>query len=179
MSGRMEYIMTIAKLDHPYKLTAARAAWTAWQTAKTRAEYTAKGYYTDAQRAAAAADAEAKRAAYHDACADLRAIIDRAEGHAKVRCMTVADIMHAIDGVPGVIKKKHLPGCQIVAYDPSAQTFPGAYKYVPESTQCSIVCRPSGWYLTAIGRDRCTSSRGRLVLTDGAKADIIAAAETL
>ena len=109
MAGRMEHIMTIAKLDHPYKLTAARAAWTAWQTAKTRAEYIAKGYYTDAQRAAAAADAETKRAAYHVACADLRAIIDAAEGHAKVRCMTVADIMHAIDGVPGVIKKSTCP----------------------------------------------------------------------
>lgn len=171
--------MTIAKLDRPYKLTAVHTAWTAWQTAKTRAEYIARGCYSDAQRAAAAADAEAKRAACHDACADLRAIIDRAEGHAKARCMTVADIMHAIDGVPGVIKKKHLPGCQIVAYDPSAQTFPGAYKYVPESTQCNLVCRPSGWYLTAIGRDTCTSSRGRLILTDDAKADIIAAAETL
>lgn len=172
--------MTIAKLDHPYKLTAIYTAWAAYRRAQRDADHAATASYTDdADKAAAKAAADTARAAYDAAAAELREIIDAAEGRAKVRCMTAADIMRAIDGIPDTIRKKHLPGCQIVAYDPSAQTFPGAYKYVPESTQCNIICRPSGWYLTAIGRDRCTSSRGRLVLTDGAKADIIAAAETM
>lgn len=164
----------------PYKLTAAHAAWTAWQTAKTRAEWRGGlSVYTDADKAAAKADADAAHAAYVAASADLRAIIDAAEGRAKVRCMSADDIMRALDGIPRAVKKKSLPGCQIIAYDPAAQSFPGAYKGVPESTHCDIVCRPAGWYITDVRRGRCTASRGRLILTDAAKADIIAAAETL
>ena len=63
--------------------------------------------------------------------------------------------------------------------DPNAQSFPHAYGYRPDSTHFSVVRRPAGWYLVRVIRDTCGTSRGQLVLTDGAKADIIAAAETL
>lgn len=118
------------------------------------------------------------RAAYDAAAAELREIITRAEGRATVRRLDVDNIMDALDSVPRCVLKKHLPGCEVHC-DPNARSFPNAYHYRPDSTHFSAVCRPSGWYLTRVCRDTCGTSRGRLVLTDGAKADIIAAAETL
>lgn len=163
----------------PYKLTAIRTAWTAYRRAQRDADYAATASYTDdADKAAAKAAADTARAAYDAAAAELREIIHAAEGRASVRLLTVDDIMTAIDDVPRCVLAKHLPGCEIHC-DPNAQTFARAYKHTPDSTHFSAVCRPSGWYLTRVCRDTCGTSRGRLVLTDDAKADIIAAAETL
>lgn len=162
----------------PYKLTTIYTAWTAYRCAQRDADRAATASYTDdADKAAAKAAADTARAAY-DAAAELREIITRAEGRATVRRLDVDDIMDALDSVPRCVLKKHLPGCEVHC-DPNAQTFPRAYKHTPDSTHFSAVCRPSGWYLTRVCRDTCGTSLGRLVLTDGAKADIIAAAETL
>lgn len=146
----------------PYKLNAVYAAWSTYRRAQSHAK----------------AEADAARAAYDAAAADLREIIARAEGRATARRLSVDDIMQALDRVPDCIAKKHLPGCEIHC-NPSAQGFARAYHYVPESTHFSAVCRPAGWYLTRVCRDTCGTSRGCLTLTDAAKADIIAAAETL
>lgn len=163
----------------PYKLAAIYAAWTAYRRAQRNSDHAAAASYTDdADKAAAQVTADAARAAYDAAAAELREIIARAEGRATVRRLDVDDIMAALDSVPLCVRKKHLPGCEVHC-DPHAQTFPRAYKHTPDSTHFSAICRPSGWYLTRVCRDTCGTSRGRLVLTDGAKADIIAAAETL
>lgn len=163
----------------PYKLTTIYAAWTAYRRAQRDADHAAAASYTDdADKAAAKVTADAARAAYDAAAAELREIIAHAEGRATVRRLDVDNIMDALDSVPRCVRKKHLPGCEVHC-DPNAQTFPHAYKHTPDSTHFSAVYRPSGWYLTRVCRDTCDASRGRLVLTDGAKADIIAAAETL
>lgn len=163
----------------PYKLTAVIAAWDAAKTATRNADLIAGSRYaTDADKAAAKARADAARVAYVAESAELREIIHAAEGRASVRLLSVDDIMDAIDDVPRCVPKKHLPGCEVHC-DPHAQTFPRAYKHTPDSTHFSTVYRASGWYLTRVCRDTCGTSRGRLVLTDDAKADIIAAAETL
>ena len=173
------YTIIPATTFKPYKLTAVYAAWTAYRRAKRDADHAATASYTDdAGKAAAKAAADTARAAYDAAAADLREIIARAEGRATVRRLDVDDIMDTLDSVPRCILKKHLPGCEVHC-DPNAQSFPNAYHYRPDSTHFSAVYRPSGWYLTRVCRDTCGTSRGRLVLTDGAKADIIAAAETL
>lgn len=171
-------MITVTTLK-PYKLTAILAAWTAYRNAKRLADRRAVATgYTDAEKKAAKAAADTAYAAYTIAAQDLAGIISAAEGRASVRRLDVADIMDALDSVPRCVLKKHLPGCEVHC-DPNAQTFPRAYKHTPDSTHFSAVCRPSGWYLTRVCRDTCGTSRGRLVLTDGAKADIIAAAETL
>lgn len=163
----------------PYKLTAIYTVWTAYRRAKRDADRAAAASYTDdADKAAAKAAADTAYAAYTIAAQDLAGIISAAEGRASVRRLDVADIMAAIDDVPDCILKKHLPGCKIYC-NPCAQEFPNAYGYRPESTHFTAERRSRDWYLTNVYRDTCTSSRGRLVLTDGAKADIIAAAETL
>lgn len=163
----------------PYKLTAIIAAWDADKTAKRNADLIARSRdATDADKAAAKARADAARVAYVAESAELREIIHAAEGRASVRLLSVDDIMDALDGVPRCILKKHLPGCEIHC-DPNAQTFPRAYGHTPDSTHFSVIRRPAGWYLVRVIRDTCGTSRGRLVLTDDAKADIIAAAETL
>ena len=173
------YTIIPATTFRPYKLTTIYAAWTAYRRAQREADHAATASYTDdAGKAAAKAAADTARAAYDAAAADLREIIARAEGRATVRRLDVDDIMDTLDSVPRCILKKHLPGCEVHC-DPNAQSFPNAYHYRPDSTHFSAVYRPSGWYLTRVYRDTCTSSRGRLVLTDGAKADIIAAAEAL
>ena len=173
------YTIITATTFKPYKLTAIYTAWTAYRRAQRNADHAAAVSYTDdADKAAAKAAADTARAAYDTAAAELREIIACAEGRATVRRLSVDDIMTAIDDVPGCVKKKHLPGCEVHC-DPHAQTFPRAYKHTPDSTHFSAVYRASGWYLTRVCRDTCGTSRGRLVLTDGAKADIIAAAETL
>lgn len=173
------YTIIPATAFKPYKLTAIYTAWTAYRRAQRDADRAAAASYTDDDaKAAAKATADAARAAYDAAASELREIITRAEGRATARRLDVDDIMYALDSVPGCILKKHLPGCEIHC-DPNARSFPNAYKYVPESTHFSVVRRPSGWYLTRVCRDTCGTHRGRRVLTDGAKADIIAAAETL
>ena len=173
------YTIIPATTFKPYKLTSIYAAWTAYRRAKRDADRAAAASYTDdAGKAAAKAAADTARAAYDAAAAGLREIIARAEGRATVRRLDVDDIMDALDSVPRCVLKKHLPGCEVHC-DPNAQSFPNAYHYRPDSTHFSAVYRPSGWYLARVYRDTCTSSRGRLVLTGGAKADIIAAAEAL
>lgn len=173
------YTIIPATTFAPYKLNAIWDAWLTARRAQRDADHAAAASYTDdADKAKAKAAADAARAAYDAAAADLREIIARAEGRATVRRLDVDDIMDALNHVPACIKKKHLPGCEIHC-DPNAQSFPNAYHYRPESTHFSAVRRPSGWYLTRVCRDTCGTSRGHLVLTDDAKADIIAAAETL
>ena len=161
----------------PLNVAPAREAWIALKAAKDHAAHTAATYYTDAERADAAAKVDAAKAAFAAAAAPIRAWIDEAESRARVRCISAGDIMRAIDRVPDAIRKKSLIGCEVKGYDPSAQNFPGRYRGIPESTHVDLIYRASGWAITAIYRRRCTSDRGALILTDAAKADIIAAAE--
>ena len=91
--------------------------------------------------------------------AALQAVLDEAQGRAKVRTVSVEDIFDACKeaereltshGVP----KSHLRGVEVVA-DPCAQKFPNAYKYPPASTQFKAVYGPSGWQLVWVARDIC------------------------
>lgn len=170
--------MTTTTTRKPLNISPAREAWVSLKAAeKWLREVTAYG--TDANRAAAAAKVDAAKAAFTAAAAPIRAWIDATETRARVRCINAGDIMRVIDRVPDSIRKKSLIGCEIRGFDPNAQSFPGRYHGIPESTQVSLICRASGWAITSIYRDRCASDGGRLILTDAAKADIIAAAERL
>jgi hypothetical protein len=169
---------TTATTRKPLNITPAREAWAKLKAAEKWLR-SVTAYGTDANRAAAAAKVDAAKQAFAGAAAPITDWIATAESRASVRLLTAGDIMDAIDGIPDTIRKKHLPGCEIRGYDPNAQSFPGRYHGTPESTHVDLICRASGWAIAAIYRRQCTSDRGRLVLTDGAKADIIAAAETL
>lgn len=163
----------------PLNIAPVREAWITLKAAKDHAAQTAARYYTDAERAAAAAKVDAAKAAFTAAAAPIREWIDEAEARARVRCINAGDIMRVIDRVPDGIRKKNLIGCEIKYYDPNAQSFPGRYHGIPESTHVDLIYRASGWAITAVYRGQCTSDGGRLILTDAAKADIIAAAEKL
>lgn len=162
----------------PLNITPAREAWAKLKAAEKWLR-SVTAYGTDANRAAAAAKVDAAKQAFAIAAAPVTDWITTAESRASVRLLTAGDIMDAIDSIPHSIRKKSLIGCEIRGYDPNAQGFPGCYHGTPESTHVDLICRASGWAIAAIYRRQCTSDRGRLVLTDGAKADIIAAAETL
>lgn len=162
----------------PLNITPARKAWAKLKAAeKWLRDVTAYG--TNANRAAAAAKVDAAKQAFADAAAPITDWIVTVEARASVRLLTAEDIMEAIDGVPHNIRKKSLINCEICDFDPNAQSFPGKYHGIPESTKASLVCRASGWAITDICRERCTSDRGELLLTPAAKADIIAAAERM
>ena len=165
----------------PYKLTAlikAREDLNAARDTQAHREECRRSY-TDAQREEAAAAVQTAFDAYRETCAELSQLIADAEGRAHVRRLTVDDVLDAVGKVPTAIRKKSLVGCIVKDYDPNAQSFPGAYKGIPDSTKASLIYRPSGWYLTEIRRSRCTADSGRLILTDAAKADILETAARL
>ena len=66
--------------------------------------------------------------------------------------MTVMWAVKEVEKTLG-IPKKHMVGIR-VRCDLHAQKYPNAYKYTPESTQCSLERCPSGWYITDVERWR-------------------------
>ena len=109
----------------------------------------------------------------------LTAAIAAAEGKARARTITAADMVADVERISkrfALITKAALEGVQ-VDVDHHARIFPKAYKYTPESTHFSAVYKRGGWYLVEVERGR-TRSPGQAVqvaLTGKARSAIIAA----
>ena len=110
----------------------------------------------------------------------ISAELDTVQNRCTVRTITYQDIIDALElierrlGVP----KASLDGTKISA-DLHAQTFPGAYKGIPESTIFFAENRRGTWYITDIKRIR---TRGKTcgvsaILSDTTKAAIIKSRE--
>ena len=93
--------------------------------------------------------------------------IKTAEGRATVRTIDAADVLRCAEkfqkSLDKMITKKASVGivCQI---DNNAQSFPNAYKYVPESTIFILEVFPSGIFIVGIKRDICKTVVARLRL---------------
>lgn len=106
----------------------------------------------------------------------IEAIITEAQGRARERLLTFADIVKATEKIEKKlgITKKSLEGT-IADIDIHAQDFPRAYKYRAESTHFSAEYRGGKWRLNSVIR---YYTRGRLhtyqiKLSDTAKAAIL------
>ena len=90
--------------------------------------------------------------------------IAHAERTCRARCITVSSIERAVarieKNLSGMLHKKDWTGVRF-DIDPNAQSFPSAYKGVPESTQAIIERFPSGWFVIGLTRDACTGTKIR------------------
>ena len=107
----------------------------------------------------------------------INAAIAAAEGRAKARCITADDIHSMINEIEtSLIKrmyKKDWAGLEF-SIDPHAQSFPGAYKGTPESTQFTMLRTASGWFVTNIRRRTCQGPKSRIICRNMAdKADAL------
>lgn len=116
--------------------------------------------------------------------AKLQPALDEAQKSARVRIIDISDMEYAIEKAENIISgagwhkitKKALEGTEIVI-DCNAQTFPNAYKGIPESTFFRAVYHSGKWQVTAFWRGRTVSERQgiKIKLPDSAKIAIIAA----
>lgn len=94
---------------------------------------------------------EANRAA-------LELAIKEAEGRATVRTLSVNKLFRTLKSVDEYLKgfssMKDAIGTEIEV-DVNAQSFPSAYKYIPESTVFNAIRTASGWKVVNIYRDNC------------------------
>lgn len=108
--------------------------------------------------------------------------IHAAEGRSSVRQISSKLVLTVADGIASRlnIPKKAMVGIKVHA-DPSAQHFPNAYKYTPESTQFTMEYRSGGWYLTNLFRApvKSPSKAYSVELTEDAKAALISRNSTL
>ncbi len=106
----------------------------------------------------------------------LRTEIDAVQSRARVRRLTPEGIARAcnIAFQRLGISKKACEGVQIDV-DEHAQTFPGAYRGLPESTHFRAIYKRGAWYLTDVRRApvRCTTAAVVITLTDAAKQAIL------
>ena len=103
--------------------------------------------------------------------------IKAAEGRATVRTITHAEMIDAISTVERKlsIPKKYLDGISITV-DYNAQSFPNAYKYLPESTHFDAINKKGIWYITAVYRAGTRGRSNAIAITrlpDVVKAEII------
>lgn len=116
--------------------------------------------------------------------AKLQPALDEAQKSARVRTIDISDMEYAIEKAENIIfgagwhkiTKKALEGTEVVI-DCNAQTFPNAYKGIPESTFFSCRYHSGKWQVTAFWRGRTVSERQgiKIKLSDTAKSAIIAA----
>ena len=81
--------------------------------------------------------------------------IDFMQSAAKVRTINGIDVIDTIDEIEkrlsSILHKKDWDGLSFTV-DENAQSFPAAYKYMPESTIYKIERRKSGWFLVWVMR---------------------------
>ena len=110
----------------------------------------------------------------------INAAIAAAEGKAKVRKLTPKDVYNAISEIEDRlnIPKKSMEGIKVVV-DVNANTFPNAYKYIPESTYFESVFKSGSWKLTDVYRYKTAGKTCgyNVSLTDNAKTAIISRLE--
>lgn len=106
--------------------------------------------------------------------AKVQEVLDAAQKQCTARTITVDDIYDDAEYLEKklAIPKKHMEGITAVI-DHNAQTFPGAYKYIPYSTVFKIERSHNKWALIDCYRDICRSRIYRVALTEKAKESII------
>ena len=118
--------------------------------------------------------------------AKIQPALDEAQKGARARTIDFSDMLYALGNAEKIIHganwhkitKKALEGTEVVI-DCNAQTFPNAYKGIPESTFFSCRFHSGKWQVTAFWRGRTASPRQgiKITLSDAAKAAIIAEIE--
>jgi hypothetical protein len=107
--------------------------------------------------------------------------IDFMQSKVKVRTINGVAVIDTIDEIEkrlsSILHKKDWDGLSFTV-DENAQSFPAAYKYMPESTIYKIERRKSGWFLVWVMRSR---SRPKKFVVSGmeTKAEHLAAFITL
>ena len=89
----------------------------------------------------------------------LNKAIDKAQGpRISARTITADDIRSMVERIEKrlatMLLKRDWKGLKFNC-DPNAQSFPGAYKGVPSSTQFTLERGASGWFVIDIDRYRC------------------------
>ena len=96
----------------------------------------------------------------------IQAAIDNAEGKARVRQITAQTVSEWVQRIERTLEarlfKADWTGLAFWV-DEHAQSFPGAYKGTPESTQFRLERTASGWFVTEVKRDVCSGPKGRVV----------------
>ncbi|WP_276691308.1 hypothetical protein [Acidaminococcus massiliensis] len=100
-------------------------------------------------------------------------LIDKAEKGCKVRLLDVMEIYDLTCEIMNTVRipRKQMDGIGVWC-DPSAQKFPGSYKYKPMSTQFLVVIKNGKPYIKEIFRSECGSIRLRWYFPQEAKKDI-------
>lgn len=95
----------------------------------------------------------------------LKAELDLVQKRTTARNITVEDIVSALAEVESVlsIPKKSMDGIR-VSVDCNAQSFPNAYKYIPESTQFFALYKNGSWRVYNFGRCRVCAPSRRIVI---------------
>jgi hypothetical protein len=114
------------------------------------------------------------KAAVKNASAKLQTVLDEVQKRTTARNISVMDICEAIYKIDQRISipKKYKKGVWFW-YDCNAQTFPGAYKYTPESTAFKATFNGSEWIIEAVFRAVCTNKTCKVELTEEAKEKLI------
>lgn len=86
----------------------------------------------------------------------IQSALDQAQERARVRTVSADDVIRSVERIQEILKvsTRKLNG-STAWIDPHAQTFPGAYKGIPESTQFQISATAGTWKLIKIIRGRC------------------------
>lgn len=166
-------------------LKKALEAWTAAETAREqRAAWEARardtsdimrGRWAEYAAQAAAREKEA-REAFQAEAVRISAAISAEEGRATARTATAEDLAQALRDIETKLStpKNSREGIR-ARIDPSAQNFPRAYKYTPQSTQFVLEYRRGAWRLCTVIRDACRREGHavELDLTPAAEAAIL------
>lgn len=104
----------------------------------------------------------------------IDAVLNDIQRRCKVRIITSDDIINQLIKYETSINisKKALNGTK-VTMDINAQSFPNAYKFIPESTKFSVEYINGSWRITDIYRGICTKTKILATLSDSAKIAVI------
>ena len=99
-------------------------------------------------------------------------LITTAQGKATARTINYAMVVDQIESIEerltDILYKKDWAGLTILV-DPNAQSFPGAYKYTPESTHIIYIRISTGWQVS-VYRGICKATKYHIDLSKKADA---------
>jgi len=93
--------------------------------------------------------------------------LSKIQSKSKVRTLMTFEVAKWLDIVTDTLKitKKAMNGISVII-DVNAQSFPSAYKYIPQSTIFEAVYKNGSWRVTDIYRGRCGNIRVKIHHTD-------------
>lgn len=111
---------------------------------------------------------------FHSSTEVLRVALDTVQKRCTARTVTAYDVIGGLEEVTRNlgITKKALNGCE-VQMDYWAQDFPRAYDRIPESTHVYAVFKRGEWIITKVTRERCTSRKFFVDLTEEAEREVV------